>query len=255
MAAMMQMSVLWATIFILCAQLNFYIATWDEYHTHEMYLPKINGADEGLVLTVLLYMLTAFVLPRGVWLMEVYTVPLNVWFTIVSLLSALFTANMFVGRVRDHSREKGWPLERAWWKLLPFGITVSQTVYWLLVVTAATNAFDYAVFEVLLCCAFCFGQFTSRLIVAHVCGMHFKAWQPALWVPMIPITAHILTAVLDVTVVPPSTVLHITLCISGLMWLHYAYVCINAISSSLGIRRFNIETRHVPEVSGVLPER
>lgn len=51
---------------IVCTYLTFFLTTWDEYHTGELHLATINGADEGITLVWIIYLLTAL-LGTQIW--------------------------------------------------------------------------------------------------------------------------------------------------------------------------------------------
>merc|ERR1719410_2699499 len=43
-------SELWqCAVILFCPMAAFYLATWEEYHTHKLILPIINGPSEGLI--------------------------------------------------------------------------------------------------------------------------------------------------------------------------------------------------------------
>eukprot|EP00126_Sphaerothecum_destruens_P013424 Sdes_comp22973_c0_seq1m21323 len=62
-ASVAQMGPSLGIVLLLTAQVTFYVATWDEYHTKELYLAPLNGADEGLTLVYIAYFCTAFLGP------------------------------------------------------------------------------------------------------------------------------------------------------------------------------------------------
>eukprot|EP01137_Pigoraptor_chileana_P014752 Opistho-2@69790 len=86
--------------FMVCGYVTFYFATWDEYHTEEMYLGPINGADEGVFLTYSFYFLTA-VMGREAWLKPIaFGVPANIALTALSIVLSVGCWADAVRRVR-----------------------------------------------------------------------------------------------------------------------------------------------------------
>ena len=59
-AATMNMGQSWKTVLVLFACLfTFYIQTWDEYHTHTLYLGLVSGPVEGIMTLIIVFGLTA----------------------------------------------------------------------------------------------------------------------------------------------------------------------------------------------------
>lgn len=49
----------WSAVSLLTVYINFYLTTWEEYHTHTLYLGYINGPSDGIVAVCLAYCWTA----------------------------------------------------------------------------------------------------------------------------------------------------------------------------------------------------
>ncbi len=51
----------WRPFAFMCIPaIAFFVNTWEEYHTGELVLPVINGANEGIVMSCALFLLTAY---------------------------------------------------------------------------------------------------------------------------------------------------------------------------------------------------
>ncbi|AET41475.1 diacylglycerol cholinephosphotransferase Ecym_8190 [Eremothecium cymbalariae DBVPG len=46
---------------------NFYLSTWEEYHTHKLFLSEFSGPVEGILLIVLSFILTGIYGPQKIW--------------------------------------------------------------------------------------------------------------------------------------------------------------------------------------------
>lgn len=53
---------------------NFYLSTWEEYHTHKLFLSEFSGPVEGILLICIGYILTGIYGPQRVWHTELTTV-------------------------------------------------------------------------------------------------------------------------------------------------------------------------------------
>ncbi|KAM9920940.1 hypothetical protein OXX59_006846 [Metschnikowia pulcherrima] len=55
---------------------NFYTSTWEEYHTHTLYLSSFSGPVEGILILCSLFVLTGLIGP-GIWKYELFTLDLS----------------------------------------------------------------------------------------------------------------------------------------------------------------------------------
>lgn len=63
------------TVFMQFALLmNFYLSTWEEYHTHKLFLSEFSGPVEGILIIVGSFILTGIYGPEFVWRMEIWKV-------------------------------------------------------------------------------------------------------------------------------------------------------------------------------------
>ncbi|OBA26152.1 Choline/ethanolaminephosphotransferase [Hanseniaspora valbyensis NRRL Y-1626] len=63
------------TVFMQFALLmNFYLSTWEEYHTHKLFLSEFSGPVEGILIIIASFILTGIVGPEAFWRMEIYKV-------------------------------------------------------------------------------------------------------------------------------------------------------------------------------------
>ncbi|ODV85029.1 hypothetical protein CANARDRAFT_28750 [[Candida] arabinofermentans NRRL YB-2248] len=59
------------------ALMNFYLSTWEEYHTHKLYLSPCSGPVEGICLLTFLYLVTAALGVEHVWKFGLFTLDLK----------------------------------------------------------------------------------------------------------------------------------------------------------------------------------
>lgn len=167
------------------ATCNFYASTWEEYHTHTLFLSEFSGPVEGILMICGVYVLTGFIGP-GIWkahlfnldlssigLSSEYLVSMTAVYVVLGLGSLYFNIHQAILNVKKYYKQlnKANPEEakrrtdqavNGWW---PF------VLYWLLVVglVAAYPEFIYRygfplVISVGLTIAFTVG----RIILAHL---------------------------------------------------------------------------------------
>ena len=59
---------------VLC---NFYLSTWEEYHTHKLFLSEFCGPVEGIIMLCVLFVMTGMFGPQTVWHTVLFTIPLG----------------------------------------------------------------------------------------------------------------------------------------------------------------------------------
>ncbi|OJT04512.1 hypothetical protein TRAPUB_4782 [Trametes pubescens] len=177
---------------------NFYLTTWEEYHTGQLFLGVFSGPVEGILSVVLLYTITGFTGPQfwdteflaltrldryPIVLQYIPRLGLNDAFMVFGgfgMALNIFTSciNVWTARVASG---KG-PLSPLLF-LLPFPVSVALEVAWL-----SAPAFDdsrilhSALFVPFLCAwGLQFAHQVSRIILAHVTRQPFPWWD-AMWV-------------------------------------------------------------------------
>lgn len=65
---------IFAQFSVLC---NFYLSTWEEYHTHKLFLSEFCGPVEGIIMLCVLFVMTGMLGPQAVWHTVLFTIPLG----------------------------------------------------------------------------------------------------------------------------------------------------------------------------------
>jgi len=235
LAATLQLPLSLASLMVLCGQAVFFFATWEEYHTKEMYLGMFNGADEGVLTAVVLYLATAVCGPAMWENWTVGGVALNHILLVAFLMGSMFTVASSVVRAHHASASRAGKLRRA----TPFLVFVVLATLWIHAEGLGTGT---SVPLLMLCLCCCFAHFTCRLILAHVCGMEYTPIQPGLFPPFLAALNHYGGAVLrGAPLIPPGLALPMLTCAAIALLLHYSVVCVRRIAGTLGIACFSIQ--------------
>lgn len=145
-AAVMKFGYSWETVVIMFASLcAFYLTTWEEYHTGTLYLGRVSGPVEGVLLMCIIYAITAF---KGgsFWQTPLQDfmggfipglpdflqkMPLNHWYLVVGGLMLGFNIIQSSLNVVKARRAKGLPVGEALAGLLPFFSLATMVPIWL----------------------------------------------------------------------------------------------------------------------------
>ncbi|KAI0308381.1 Choline/ethanolaminephosphotransferase [Multifurca ochricompacta] len=172
---------------------NFYLTTWEEYHTGQLYLGVFSGPVEGILAIVAMFMITGFYGPTF-WDQKILTftrlenvewiasrvpnIAMNVSFMFLSgfvlalnIVTSYF--NVFMAR-----RESGGPVIKPLLYLLPFPASVLLHVAWLNHPSLSnSDIINSPAFVPFLCTwGLQFAHVVGRMILAHVTSQPFPLW-------------------------------------------------------------------------------
>ncbi|KAF9959211.1 hypothetical protein BGZ70_008941 [Mortierella alpina] len=162
---------------------NFYLSTWEEYHTGTLYLSAFSGPVEGILLIVVLYLVTGFA-GAQIWvrtlretaglsadfLPMIPDIQLNhflVAFGTIGLVGNILTAFQHVIKAR---KDKKLPVAPALLGVMPFmGMSV-VAYFWL---DASPHIVTQCMVPWILYIGLSFGYTVGLMITAHVTHQHF----------------------------------------------------------------------------------
>ncbi|CAK7905839.1 cholinephosphotransferase 1 [[Candida] anglica] len=206
---------------------NFYTSTWEEYHTHTLFLSHFSGPVEGILMICFLYILTGVFGP-GIWQAKLvdldlsslggsssFEVTTSIVYLVIGAPALYFNIASAVNNVKKHyyhskelSRfEADEEIAESYKGLIPFfAYYASILLYiWSFPETLSKNGFPLII-SIGLTVAFSVG----RIILAHLTKQEFPYIQPPMFLPILQtILAHVLIGVYDFD---RSTVL------TGLSW-------------------------------------
>ncbi|KAH9957555.1 CDP-alcohol phosphatidyltransferase-domain-containing protein [Lactifluus volemus] len=152
----------WLTVASLVATLaNFYLTTWEEYHTGQLYLGVFSGPVEGILIVVILFVITGFC-------------GSIVAFNIVTSYMNVFRA----------CRASGKSAIKPLLYLLPFPASVLIHAAWLNHPSLDnSDIINSPAFVPFLCTwGIQFAHVVGRMIIAHITRQPFPVWDPMyLW--------------------------------------------------------------------------
>ncbi|ORX96484.1 Choline/ethanolaminephosphotransferase [Basidiobolus meristosporus CBS 931.73] len=186
----------WTLVSFLAATSNFYLSTWEEYHTGTLYLGYFSGPVEGIVLLVGLFGLTGFVeggssfwkrslrqllgLAPGslTWIPDF---PTNQAFNLLSLVVLGANVLSSIVTVIKTSKKNNQSPAKALLGLLPFAGSVGLVYAWL---NASPSIVTEHLTPFMIYCGCSFGYMVGRMILAHVTKAPFPYFH-RIFIPLI----------------------------------------------------------------------
>ena len=225
----------WWTVAGLCgAQLNFYVSTWEEYHTGTLYLSAFSGPVEGVVILTLMFAITGWkgpaywdtglgdmlhvaFLPQWpvkyvLFGLSQITVIINLALSFRNILLAIQSRPKDIPKDAPHHLLVNPAVHRVIGRVLPaFQIPMLLV---LSIYLQPTLLHGRLLVPLILYVGFAASYFVGRMIVAHVTGMRFPRGNVIL-TPWIVYTALLLarnyaTPLLDTSPLLSSLLLQIT---------------------------------------------
>lgn len=153
---------------------NFYLSTWEEYHTGTLYLSFFSGPVEGIIIIVALFLLTAVFGPGfwnadlgdiipGLTVMHIYLI-----FGGIGLAFNIVTA---AGNVFKSRRAKKLPVGPALTGVIPFALFYTTLFLWAYVSPVLIRT--YLIIPFCLSAGFSVALSVGRIITAHVTSQKF----------------------------------------------------------------------------------
>lgn len=171
---------------------NFYLSTWEEFHTHKLFLSEFSGPVEGILSVVGLFILTGIFGP-GLWKREFFEVNLSflgldsdfkftftTGYIIFGGIGLYFNINSARRNVHDHYRQDSKGYYKALKGLSPFFAYYATVFAWLkynpIIIEKYLLPF---VLTIGLTLAFSVG----RIIIGHLTIQPFPYLTPSLFIP------------------------------------------------------------------------
>ncbi|KAH9964108.1 Choline/ethanolaminephosphotransferase [Russula dissimulans] len=174
---------------------NFYLTTWEEYHTGQLYLGVFSGPVEGILMIVTIFMITGFMGPTF-WDQNVLTltrleniewiashvpnIGINVCFMIFSIVALAFNiVTSYINVLHARRASRGSVLKPLLY-LLPFPASVLLHLAWLNQPSLQNpDIMNSPAFVPFLCAwGLQFAHVVGRMIIAHVTSQPFPVWDP-----------------------------------------------------------------------------
>ncbi|PCH34342.1 Choline/ethanolaminephosphotransferase [Wolfiporia cocos MD-104 SS10] len=245
---------------------NFYLSTWEEYHTGILFLGWFSGPVEGILIIVGIYLISGVFGP-SFWdqrLLDftglinvsavanrVPNIPLNETFMVFGAFGLGFNIlvsylNVFNSRMSGN-KNPFVPLLF----LLPFPISAAMEVFWLSAPSIHESAILHSALFVPFMCAWGlqFAHQVSRMILAHVTKQPFPWWD-SMWVWSI---VGAVDANLPLLLNRPPLIqssryniavfVYVTLAVSFLSYARFCMLVIKDITNYLGIACFTVRKK------------
>ncbi|KAJ7447209.1 Choline/ethanolaminephosphotransferase [Mycena latifolia] len=244
---------------------NFYLTTWEEYHTGQLYLGVFSGPVEGILLIVAIYaisgaygpsfwdtgILTFLRLTNVPFVNQLPDLPLNDSFMVFGAFGVAFNVQSSYRNVRRAMLASGksttWPLLL----LLPFVLSAGIQVFWLMHPRYDDSALiNSALFVPFLCAwGLQFAHQVGRMILAHVTSSPFPWWDWMwVWSLLAAVDANLpllagRAPVIQTCEANRAVVVYLTLAVSFIAYGRFCTLVIKDITNFMGIACFTVRKR------------
>ncbi|PWY62455.1 sn-1,2-diacylglycerol cholinephosphotransferase [Aspergillus eucalypticola CBS 122712] len=231
--------------------LAMYFSTWETYHTHTLYLGYFNGPTEGLLIAI------AIMIASGIYGPQIWSRPIveflnypqifgnnsmkDLWVPILLLSFFLGHLPGCVLNVIAARRKQNLPVAPVFKEWVPMIVFTGCNIAWLF------SPYSTLLSEnrlVLYCwtISFVFGRMTTKIILAHLLRQPFPHWT----VLQIPLIGGAILANLPRLGFPMVSAwvellyLRLYLVFAFVVYMHWAFLVINRITTFLGINCLTI---------------
>ncbi|KAF7307605.1 hypothetical protein MIND_00555700 [Mycena indigotica] len=246
---------------------NFYLTTWEEYHTGQLYLGVFSGPVEGILMIVAIFTISGLYGP-AFWDTKILTflrltnmpyinrlpnLPLNESFMVFGAFGLFFNIANSYANVRRTRKSSGSGTSRPLTFLLPFVVSAGLQLAWLAHPRVTSPAILYSPLFVPFLCAWGlqFARHVGRMILAHVtqdgCPFPLFDWM-WVWTALCTLDAY-LPALLDRQPLIQSSakgrafLVYTTLALSFVLYAQFCVRVINDITNFMGIACFTVRKK------------
>ncbi|KAI0783172.1 Choline/ethanolaminephosphotransferase [Abortiporus biennis] len=247
---------------------NFYLTTWEEYHTGQLYLGVFSGPVEGIIMIVCIYIVSGIFGPQF-WDTGVLTffhleeveqvtkyvpnIGLNETFMFLAGIGLGFNIITSYINVYQAKAASGQGRFQPLLHLIPFPLTAAIEIFWLRSPSFSRSFIINSPLFIPFLCAWGlqFAHQVGRMILAHVTKQPFPYWD-AMWVWSI---VGALDANMPLLLNRPPLIQHspknvtififVTLIVSFLSYARFCTLVINDITNYLGIACFTVRKKDV----------
>ena len=235
---------------LLSSTINFYLSTWEEYHTHTLFLSAFSGPVEGILITCVVYLMSGLLggpeacnrgiltvtgLERSGWVRERAAWanwPLNDVVVTLATLGIVYNIVASYSNVIKTCLRDRRSVVRPLFGLLPLVVQIGANVAWM----EGNAQFIYrhgAAFTAFqLYWGICFAYMVGLLITAHVCGGAFPHWNVTCVVSLLgALDAHLPTPLLQRTDAASAYVVYAALGFSLALYGYFVYDIITTITA------------------------
>jgi len=248
----------WTLVSMVSSLASFFLTTWEEYHTHVLFLSQFSGPVEGILLLCVLYTAMALggpmIVVRG--LLDLFHVAENDWvrthlawanFPLGDVLMSLASLGLSVNawqayqnvRVQCEREQRSalMPLVG----LMPFVVQVCAHIAWALGNDARIMVEGSLFVPFLLSWGLSFAYLVGLVILAHVCKRAYPYWN-ALLVPsiMLAVDAHLPQPILQTSVAATQQLVYGVVGICAVLYAYFVYDVILTITQVTGKPCFRV---------------
>jgi len=244
---------------------NFYLTTWEEYHTGQLYLAEFSGPVEGILLICGIYFVSGVYGP-AFWdtgilsflhltnvplVNQLPDLPLNDSFMVFAAFGVCFNVCSSYNNVRRAMRTAGKSTTQPLLLLLPFVVSAGIQVLWLIHPQYNASAIINSPLFVPFLCAWGlqFAHQVGRMILAHVTSSAFPWWDWMwVWSLACAVDANLpvlvgRSPIIQTNETGRTVVVYLTLAISFVTYARFCTLVINDITNFMGIACFTVRKK------------
>ncbi|GAC72725.1 sn-1,2-diacylglycerol ethanolamine- and cholinephosphotranferases [Moesziomyces antarcticus T-34] len=250
----------WAPASLVATLANFYLTTWEEFHTGTLFLSAFSGPVEGILMIVAIYALTGAVGGPIFWdrgILNVtglakidvvadklarFNLPLNDTFLVFALFGLLGNIAGSYGNVVQARKTRKQSTLTPLLGLAPLLLQIGANIAWIRANSAYILVDPRALLPFLAFWGISFAYNVGLLIVAHVTKAPFPYWNIAIvWSVLGAIDANLTMPFVQTNPANQLTVIWASLAFSAVLYLHFCHNVITTITTELGMACFVVK--------------
>jgi len=228
-----------STLGFALASIAFLFPTWEEYYVGALFLPIINGATEGVLILIAVFLASAG-LGSAWWTQETFGIPRSSYILLVMAGAALPLIIMSLHKVYHKLEGKGF--ENALSKLSTSGIIIAT----ILAVTffSPTNVVARKARFLIYIGGISHGKYMTHMQLSHSTHQDLSQYIYSIWIPHLLLLGNtIIGAVTGQPLVNEDTLINYLVGFVVIAYAVFAVKVVNEVKGALGISAFTIKPK------------
>jgi len=221
------------------ATIAFLFPTWEEYYVDSLDLPIINGATEGILLLIAIF-LSAAGFGNTWWASELYGLPRNYYILLVLGGAALPLIILSVAKVYQKIEGKGFgkALGKLNTSILILGTFLIVAIF------SPTDVFSRQARFLIYIAGFSHAKYMTHMQLSHSMGQDLSQRIYSIWIPNLLLLGNtVIGAVTGTPIVNEDTLIYFLTGFVVLAYAVFAVKVVNEVAGACGITVFTIKPK------------
>lgn len=217
----------------------FMLPTWEEYYVGSLDLPIINGATEGILILISVFLFSSGV-DKIWWTSDFYGIPRNYYFLVSMVGVALPLVALTMAKVYSKVEAKGFPTALS--KIGMSGLILGTIIF--VSIFSPSNVMARKARFMIYIAGFSHAKYMTHMQLAHVANQEIAQKIYTIWIPALLLIGNTVSGmILGETLINEDLLINVLCVFVILAYAAFIVKVINEFKAALGINAFTIKKK------------